>query len=378
MARHFVLSGAGNYLSTPRVNLLDSNTAHLYASIDRWVDNGNSAHSQVDDSDFYSGKAAEETPSNANTITKINIGDAIPVSAATQYTLALSVKRTVDNGDETHYRLRVTDYDSSDVAGTTTDGSHIAIVDDELVTVPVTFTTAGDAAKIRVFLYSTNGTSTQATSSTFRFGNGSLRAGTSSVFLPSLDVIGPIEVSARCAADDWTAAADQYVAGNYDFSSGGFYIRINTAGQLQFNGDFTGQVSTNYVLTDGAFTTIKLTLDTGTGGIVYYQDNVQVDTDSIASGDLSISDESFYVGTYVNGSTGPFTGKIEWVEWRDGIGGPVIARCSASDAVQSFGSSLSDSDSWVGLVDGRTWTASSTGSIAVGSSTNRFAVLGVR
>ena len=155
-------------------------------------------------------------------------------------------------------------------------------------------------------------------------------------FVPSLRIVGDLDIEAKLAADDYTPTADITIVDCLN-SNDGYRLAITTGDLIELsygNGssDRT-QTSTATGLSDGTAHVIRATVDVSTGAVVYYIDGVQHDTDTMTTGAGTVTDiTDLYVGA-TSADAELFDGDVYYVEVRDGIDGPVVARMDADDWV---------------------------------------------
>jgi len=182
-----------------------------------------------------------------------------------------------------------------------------------------------------------------------------VRPGTSSEFVPSLRIVGDLDMAAKAAAVDWSSGDAQGICDTLDASKGYLFGITPANNQLDFRCDIRSNYSSFQTLTDGQAYEFRVTLDVATGDIIYYRDGIQFDTDSVASGALVASSAQLDIGAINEGTAWPFDGDIEHVIVRDGIGGPAVIDMKAAASGLTEGV-IPPGTTWVGA-DGRTYTA---------------------
>jgi hypothetical protein len=172
----------------------------------------------------------------------------------------------------------------------------------------------------------------------FRFSKYTFREGSDAAFVPSLRIVGDSDLRAKIAAADYTPAGNQSIFS--DWNSDGCILYIDTSGHLHFEGDGTtgaiNEASSAYTFVDGQATEVRVTLDVSAGDMVWYQDGVQVDTDTFTAQPLDPGGRTLVVGADYLGTGLLFDGDIYWAERRDGIDGPVVARFDAGDVAAAL------------------------------------------
>ncbi len=175
-----------------------------------------------------------------------------------------------------------------------------------------------------------------------------LAKGTDPSFIPSLRIVGGLDMRAKVAAVDWTPASTQYLLSRRDdtlaFGKETFF-RLNADGSVSTGFTITGIAAYDIVasnplgLVDGSVHELRTVVDVDNGAGNYetsfYVDGVLDKTTPGAGGQvlaLYPQESALTIGRYKSNATGgEFAGDIYWAELRDGIDGPVTARFDAVD-----------------------------------------------
>jgi len=180
-----------------------------------------------------------------------------------------------------------------------------------------------------------------------------LHASASTTFVPSHRIVGDIDMRASVLPVTFDPTTDQHVIAKRSGTSGyGIRLDSTTDSVSARHGDGVTDRDTALAMdtTAGTKAEIRATFDEATGTWNGYLNDVLADTDAGFTTDpASPSSEALYAGSE-NGNE-PYQGDIFWVEVRDGIDGPVVARFDAHDftAGDSNGDTGTDSE-------GNTWT----------------------
>lgn len=336
--KHAVLDGvASNYASTPDVNLLDADTAHLAQSVGQWVVGGT----------FGAGSAYESAGGGFGAL-RLIAGSASSFanwtasgSWAVTGNPSLSVDVTAEQAGD--IRLRVVH------GGGTTD--QVIAVTQGFQRIGHTFTSiTSPITSISLRL------SSDALNDEYAFSKIRLSDDSDTTFVPSLRIVGDIDVRAKVAADDYTPAGVQGIVNKF-LTTGNqrsYNMNIQPAGavQLVITEDGTTQISgsVSASLTDGTAYELRMTSVESTGTVTLYVDGAQEGT--VATGrtaPIYNGSSQLVVGSRYDTNGDPFDGEVYWAEIRDGIDGPVVARFDAADWSEPFATATGTT--------GRTWTA---------------------
>lgn len=377
---YFVLPGtSGDLVTTANVNRLTADDAHVHQSKGGWTQyfqSKNWAQSQVMTPKIGDYHLAFQSSASGGSYACTGAGTAAePADAATEYSASLWVAQP----DGLAVQLSYAAFDSGGtLIGSLTQIDSASSGTSDWTFLDGTFTTPASTAYVAIV----PSFSSSAADQWCYVDKACFRTGADSSFVRSFRVIGDLDIEAKLSADDWTPAGnkaivDCYVSGD----QAGYQWFLLTSGDLYViygNGSVNRSESASLgTLVDGETYTIRTVHDVSAGSLTYYLNGAQVATDVYSAGAGAPSTSLLAVGGAAN-ETSCWDGTLEYVTVRDGIGGPIVAKASAANAAQTLGSALSDSDTWVGLEDSRTWTVSTSGSdISLGSSSSRLAVLGV-
>jgi hypothetical protein len=334
MSSPFVRFPSGNYVFTDDVNLFDSDTAHGVQSIGLWASEAFATGFQVvSDTGAFGENAIQFGRTSTGSVTvKIRNQDSptstgAPVTAGTTYTGSIYLKQTVGTPSGT-FKIRLRWWNAANSNISTTDGAT------ETITSGFTQASVTGVAPVGAVAASfTVEVASADAADIYLIDKTTLREGSDATFLPSLRIVGDLDLRARIAADDYTAAGNQSIMS--DWNGDGCVLYVDTSGHLHFEGDGTtgsiDEASSLFTFVDGAATEVRVTLDVSAGNMVWYQDGVQVDTDTFTAQPLDPGGRSLIVGADYLGTGLLFAGDIYWAERRDGIDGPVVARFDSAD-----------------------------------------------
>lgn len=165
-----------------------------------------------------------------------------------------------------------------------------------------------------------------------------IRTGSSALFIPSLRIVGDLDIETKLALADWTPAAYNSLVSTTDSGgANGFMIRVEPTtgkfGLIHGSGSYREGLSAgSHALTDGAAYTIRATMDVSTGGVAFFIDGIAAGTPTVATGAGSGSGLTLVVGG-TSEFNWPVDGDIYYCEIRDGIDGPVVRRFDADDLI---------------------------------------------
>jgi len=321
---------AGRYASCASVNLLDADTAHTYQSRGAWV-----TGSIVSDSGSWSGKMNEITFAGAGTDFPALVEVVDGLSSATVYSMSsLVAGPDWTNVDSVSITAQWLEADGTPISTMTS-----AVVSNPTANTVLTVTGTSPALTAKVTVWHTIVHASGAC--TLRFSDMCLRAGSDGTFVPSLRIVGDLDLRARLAADDWTPASRQTFLCNDDVSTEGYRFRLEVDGDISiFHGDGGGlrtiRSTAGVGATDGDAVEIRAAIDVTSANLVtFYKDEVVLgDTVAIAAGAGVPSGDTLIVGAD-SGLGARLAGDVYWVEVRDGIDGPVVARMDAGDTAKA-------------------------------------------
>lgn len=334
---------AGNYVASSDVNLLDADTAHLQQSIGGWVSRVTAANFQLDTDltpKFGDSELSFTRSTGAVTVAaKSAIGlDGAPVAASTVYTgLAFVASQTVDATSE----MKLTWFDASGAQLTTSPAGAVpSIGGTAWIALSVTATSPATAAFCSIEIINRSAAGFEAGEKQY-VDAVCLRQGDSTVFVPSIGVVGDVEFSVKAAATNWTTPSDQSPLAHHSTASqgAGFYLLSRPTGGFRVYYSLDGTTTPNVVFAvpapvpqPGAVVTARFTRIASTGLWTEYREDVETDTQAGTAGALFASTADVTIGRYRSNHTGlEFDGNIYWAEIRDGIDGPIVARFDAED-----------------------------------------------
>lgn len=338
---YFTLPGtAGNYLSTPDVNLLDADSAHCHQSKGQWgaVSVSQSTALSPVFGDFH---FSCSIPSGTN-VTNLYQSPAgtptttgIAISGSTAY--AFSLYAAMEDATACQLEVRVNQYNSggSLLAQTIVDAK--ATITDGFVEYGGSFTSEATAAYAipRLVLWGVDGAGTEK----FYWDAVCFRIGSTATFVPSLRIVGDLDLRARVACD-LTPSADMAVISKDGASGRSYKLLMDNSGTIQvvhWSGTTAEQqfseALSGYGYADGEWIDVRATVDVSTGGASFYADGAPVGTDTGITGAVDVGDAPIEVGRTNRFGAELFAGDIEWAEVRDGIDGPVVARVDPTDVV---------------------------------------------
>ena len=255
----------------------------------------------------------------------------LDISSSTQYSFYIRA-RTLAGADR---QARAVWQDWNGAAfGTEHNGSFVTLpADGSFVEMFVTATSDGTATLAVPWLEVSDSLNTEL----YQVDVACFRAGAVSTFVPSLRIVGDLDLRANIELDDYTDTAAQAILDTL-VSNAGYRLAFTTGGEIEgrFGGgaaDNTG-VSSGLAAVDGARLGIRATMDISSGTWTYYKDDVSFNTDVLGVIVPTAGVDDLHVGTAVAGTTLLTTGAVYWAEVRDGIDGPVVARMDSRDAAR--------------------------------------------
>ena len=182
-------------------------------------------------------------------------------------------------------------------------------------------------------------------------------------------ITGDIDLVIRVAMADWTPGVTSYLLTKFEVANQiSYLVSITTSGTIQLEWSVLGTIvataasSVPTGLTDGAFATIRVTLDVDNGAVGhtarFYVDGVELGSAFVGVGITAIFDSSSNVtlSGFANGLAGTMTASvISYAEIRNGIGGPAVNIFDPRSARRG-------ATSWVAAT-GEVWTINGAASI---------------
>lgn len=324
---------SGFYASCSDVNLLDADTAHLEQSIGEWavvVGSSSIIQSQALTPIFGNYHGAYTATEATSSIFTGNGAAATPVSAATEYTWSVYVAGAANAAATVEVRMTYFDSGGSDNGNS---GYSAAVpITGEFVQFSDTHTTpagtAYAAGQITVRLADVD--------DVIYFAAPCLRAGSDGSFVPSLRIVGDLDLRAMLAADDYTPTANQWIIGNRNGFDGYGLLLLTTGTWYPYHGDGSSHRNSGVslgTLVNGTAYEVQVTFTQSDGKWRGYLDGELLYTTSATNtNDGSPSGDVMAVAASITGTL-PFDGDMYWAESRDGIDGPRVARWDATQAL---------------------------------------------
>ncbi len=317
---------AGNYISTPDVNLLDADTAHLQQSIGSWkhlLNTQNIALSSAVAPEFGDSVLVFESAAASVVIVQTATGvDAVSLPADD---VAVSVRVMSPTGDALGLDWQL----FTDAGANAGEGSFDSIPSPpagEWVTLSGTLATA---AGLRLAIRVSH--SVSAADVPCYVDKVIIREGTDPTFVPSLRIVGSVRQELDVNIADWTPATIQSLMSNYGTGPDrGIAFYLMTDGTLQLYASFGTPASVVF----GAVkerNRVGFTFDKDTGIVSWLKDGVEFDQTTLAPQAPIPGNVALNVGAADTGTDFNLLGDIYWSEVRDGIDGPVVARFDAQD-----------------------------------------------
>ena len=310
--------------------MLDSDTANLWQGVGEWEGTFGAPTSvavdQSEGDDFGSLKVVASAAGHAIGYDATN---RLPVAATTPLSFAYMVQVPV-TGD---YLFRAREWNAVDVVQNNHDDT-IGLTAGVWYQYTKSYTTRADAVTVDFQIRDINSliSATEIT----RIKNVVVRQDADTTFVPSLRIVGDLDLRARVAMDVWTPAATEYL---FDKSTGndGFLFLVLTSGALyaQYgDGSAIRANSTPALGLTGDAHDLRVTMDVGSGAVEWYVDGDNDYSDTMDVGAGTYDSGGMSVGaTQVGGSA--LAGDCYYAEIRDGIDGPVVARMDAGDTAKA-------------------------------------------
>jgi hypothetical protein len=260
----------------------------------------------------------------------------VAASAATQYSVTVKVRavsaagsrtaRVAFNAFRTSGTVFISTFASQDAIAIPTDGSW--------ATMTLTGTTPALTETINTDVRINAGV---LDDELFEIGDLCFRAGADTTFVPSMRIVGDLDMRARFAATDATPASAEALIGHRS-GNNGYAMTLGTGGELVvYHGTGSGtraETSSGLSLVAATDTEVRSVIDISAGTWTHYKNGVQFDT----SGSFATTAGSPYagplaVGADSAGTSGNWDGDIYYAEVRDGIDGPVVRRFDADDLI---------------------------------------------
>ena len=341
MARFVSFPGtAGSYASTDDVNLLDADTAHMQQSIGRWTAESGALtpeQSQAMTPIFGTSHASAEAFSTVPRVNSGSPGNYTPATPGTTYSTSAYMAKGAGATAGLSARLRMVFWDAGEGLISRILGSQ-TLIPDALVWQHITQTEVAPA--LTAFI-SFEVEFRDAAGGDFMYWDAAIiREGSDTTFIPSLRIVGDLDIRARVAPQSWMPAVNNVLGArrpnNVDNKS--FRWQLRTDGLIRYSMSIDGLTENNFnsndpisLPDDGVPHDIRteFVADNGAAGrtATFYVDDVQIGSPHTIgpAGGSFTGDSPFEIGTYNLGTIEPFLGDIYSSTLRDGIDGPIVA-----------------------------------------------------
>lgn len=319
---------SGNYFSRDDVNLLDADTAHMYQSVGTWSATFQSVFKGItaDTSAPFADSAIEvEAIIGADRCDVSAPSAAVPISSSTAYAAGVWVKFPgAITGRMDLY---------GNVGGRFKIGDTIPIPANTWTFVSSTGTSGGSDTTAYPYFRIDAAADSIDIGDLWYMSAACWRAGSDATFVPSLRIVGDLDIETKVTVDDIANGTFQVVLDNIGTNQG-FQTYFDNSSQwtLQANGETLTITQGNHGISDGDTVVLRMTAEAGTG-FTGYVDGVSVGTGAF-TGPNDPSGLTLYVGEQ-QGTQFPFGGDIYYVTVRDGIDGPIVAHFDPSNYVEA-------------------------------------------
>ena len=357
--RSLILPGlTGHFADTPDINLMASDEAHIFQSIGLWnaIPTG-ATHTltPVANPETFSG-FAKENVATLSTGVRIRCGAAddsenvAPVVGGQTYSFATLV--FLERAGTITYVVRWNDGAGGPSGGPDHFPGAVAQPAGWAFATTTAVAPAGAlsfALELRV--------EGNNIGDDIKVGQSITRDGATSTFVPSLRIVGDVDMEMLMAADNW-ASGEQLGIGNRS-GNFGYETTFGAADTQIFGRHGTGAARATAGVflagkVDGQYSQMRAYFDISAGEWNFVQD---AESDLNKGGFSTLPGAPVAAGAAIDvgardGTGVLFSGRTRWAETRDGIGGPVVARFDAADFIAGD----SDGATAIGSIDGRTWT----------------------
>ena len=237
------------------------------------------------------------------------------------------------------YKVRQQFYDSGGGdLGLGSNPSYAPLTANAYTVATVTDTPPASTAYVRTLVYLRDTAAGQGVPGDVFYLSGMVsRADDESTFVPSLRIVGDIDMRADLAYSDLSTGDRRVLStrnGNsgYEFygaATGAVYARYGTGSDAR--GAFVAAASS---LVEDVRAVVRVTFDVSAGTWQAYIDGVAETPVADVAGAGDPSGTQLAVGAFSDGTLN-YPGDLYWAEVRDGIDGPVVARFDAADWVES-------------------------------------------
>ena len=327
---------AGNYISTPDVNLLDADEAHFQQSLGSWISNSNAVLT-LDDSPSVApvfgtsclAVSAFATGPNC----QIRVNGSVP-SSAVEYVYSVHVY-PISTLLDVELRSQTPD---------NVFGGEIPTTPGQWNRFEITFT-SGDlstnALHVRFFKNDSSdfleGEAVAYVSAVQLSATPVLQP---SVFTPSLRIVGDLDAEMDMALVDWTPSEDYVLGFGWQSGTTGWQLSVGSGGLYTRVGDGSstreGYVGSAPAWIDGSRYTVRFTFTASTGLKELFSDGVKTGQATVTPGAVAYSSDPVdrLIGAYwtaVPAVSARLSGDVYRVTVRDGIDGPIAAQFDAAD-----------------------------------------------
>jgi len=360
---HFRLDGA-SYLSTPDINLLDADTAHLQQSIGDWqpialTTTPTLSTDVAPEYGLFTMKVvADETFTGLMQVATAD--DTVLIVGDSTYSLLVRLRAMSDDAWRAQTRLVWYNSVGSQI-GVTPEGVGNGGTEFFEISVNGVAPATAATAKIELRLGNTAGHTTIG--DTFYVDVACVRTDTDPSFVPSLRIVGDLDMEARVAPTLATPAGSGIMTGFY--FTAGYSFSQKPDGTIRLFHKPSGGTSADASSTVAAFTVdekahdVRIAWSRSATEATFYRDGSQLGAPVGTSLPSDVYDvDSFgrqkgMIGARTTGDEEVFSGDIFSASTHDGIGGPAIVNITPQGAPAG---AITDGATWQGP-DGRTWTA---------------------
>ena len=324
MARFVTFPGtAGSYASTDPNNVIDADTSHLQQSLGTWSRFGGTTaeiQAQVLTPIFGDFHGQVTFPTDVSGLAT-PVSTIYPVTAGLTYIGSFFAAASVA-GIEARLRCFWIDSGGGQTLGNIISPANVPLSTSAFTQVTASGVAPVGAVAVRMELRKEPSVGV----GDFYWDAAQFREGTDSTFVPSIGIVGDLDMSVRVALVDFTPAVANTLFSNLSGVTGFRLLVLNTNVRALYGDGTTIReaVSGAYTFVDGTPTTIRVTYATD-GSVVWYQDAAEIDTDTVTVAAASPSFNTLSIGAAVGGAAENIEGDVYGAEIRDGIDGPIVA-----------------------------------------------------
>ncbi|MCA1799838.1 MAG: hypothetical protein LC650_00905 [Actinobacteria bacterium] len=310
----------GSYATAPDVNLFVSSMAHageVMGNVDRPV-------VLVEEPGYYGPRFHRQDHDGGAGGTTTPTGKMAPVSDAKRYHGVIYV-RTAETGRSAKLKVFY------DVASSS-EGSFIPLVPNEWTKVSIdNFLPLAGATKARLVVYYLD----QVDGDVYEYSAACIREATGPAeFIPSSRIDGDLDIRVKGNLDDWSPTLQTFASKAESTSSNEYDWAFRTVnGGLNLVTDaYVATSSVNYGTPDG----VRVTREAATGNVTFYEldGDTWVQLGSIrttTAGPIDYVGQPLVFGALGIDSYQETAGSFDYLEIRDGIDGPVVARFDGTE-----------------------------------------------